>query len=126
MKTGFLLVFILALSIFSGMAQTRVLTGTVSSSEDGLPIPGVSVSVKGTTTGTISNMDGVYSITVSESARTLVFSFVGMVTQDIPITSSTKIDVVLNPIVIGVDEVVVTAMGIKRDKKALLKSRKLK
>ncbi len=119
MKTGFLLVFILVMSILSGIAQTRVLTGTVSSSEDGLPIPGVSVSVKGTTTGTISNMDGVYSITVPESAKMLVFSFVGMVTQEIPITSSAKIDVVLTANVIGVDEVVVTAMGIKRDKKAL-------
>lgn len=119
MKTGFLLVLILALSLFSGMAQTRIITGTVSSSEDGLPIPGVSVSVKGTTTGTITNGEGLYSITVPESAKVLVFSFVGMVTQDVPITSLSKIDVVLKSNVIGVDEVVVTAMGIKRDKKAL-------
>ncbi|OFX60291.1 MAG: hypothetical protein A2066_02190 [Bacteroidetes bacterium GWB2_41_8] len=119
MKTGFLLVFILALSIFSGMAQTRVLTGTVSSSEDGLPIPGVSVSVKGTTTGTISDMNGVYSITAPESARTLVFSFVGMVTQEVAITASAQINVVMNSDVIGVEEVVVTAMGIAREKKSL-------
>ena len=119
MKTGFLLVFILALSIFSGMAQTRVLTGTVSSSEDGLPIPGVSVSVKGTTTGTISNSDGFYSITVPELAKALIFSFVGMETQEVAITSATKIDVVLKSDVIGVEEVVVTAMGIRREKKSL-------
>ncbi len=119
MKTGFLLVFILALSVFRGMAQTRVITGTVSSSEDGLPIPGVSVSLKGTTTGTISNMDGVYSITVPESAKTLVFSFVGMITQEAPITSANKLDVTLKSDVIGVEEVVVTAMGIAKEKKAL-------
>mgnify|MGYP000131941583 FL=1 len=58
MKTGILLVFILALSVFSGMAQTRVITGTVISSEDGLPIPGVSISVKGTNAGTITDMTG--------------------------------------------------------------------
>jgi TonB-linked SusC/RagA family outer membrane protein len=119
MKTGFLLVFILALSLLSGMAQTRLLTGTVSSSEDGLPIPGVSVSVKGTTTGTITDMNGIYTITVPESARMLVFSFVGMQAQDVPISSASKIDVVLKPDVIGVEEVVVTAMGIRREKKSL-------
>lgn len=119
MKTGFLLVFILALSIFSGIAQTRVLTGTVSSSDDGLPIPGVSVSVKGTTTGTISDMNGGYSLTVPDNAKTLVFSFVGMITQEVAITSASKIDVKMKSDVIGVEEVVVTAMGITKDKKAL-------
>lgn len=119
MKTGFLLVFILALSIFNGVAQTRVLTGTVISSEDKLPIPGVSISVKGTTAGTISDMNGNYSITVPQTTKTLVFSFVGMVTQELDVSTSSKIDVELKSDVIGIDEVVVTAMGIKRDKKAL-------
>lgn len=118
MRTGFLIGFILVLSIFSGMAQTRNLTGTVSSSEDGLPIPGVSVSVKGTTNGTISDINGTYTLTVPESAKALIFSFVGMVTQEVPITSS-KIDVALKPDVIGVEEVMVTAMGIRREKKSL-------
>jgi TonB-linked SusC/RagA family outer membrane protein len=119
MKTGFLLVFILALSILSGIAQTRVLTGKVTSLEDGLPIPGVSIAVKGTTTGTITDMNGIYSITVPQTAKTLVFSFVGMLPQEIEINSASKIDVILKSDVIGLDEVVVTAMGIKRDKKAL-------
>ena len=119
MKTGFLLVFILALSILSGIAQTRVLTGKVTSLEDGLPIPGVSIAVKGTTTGTITNMNGEYSISIPVSARMLIFSFVGMKSQEIALNEATKIDVILKSDVIGVDEVVVTAMGIKRDKKAL-------
>jgi len=119
MKTGFLLVFILALSIFSSIAQTRVINGTVSSSDDGLPIPGVSVSVKGTTMGSITDANGNFAITVPESAKALVFSFVGMQTQEVSISSSTKINVILKSEVIGVEEVVVTAMGIKRDKKAL-------
>lgn len=119
MKAGFLLVFILALSIFSGMAQSRVLTGTVRSSEDGAPIPGVSVSVKGTTVGTISDVNGVYTINVSGSAKTLIFSFVGMVTQEVAITTAPKINLIMNPNVIGVDEVVVTAIGISKQKKSL-------
>lgn len=119
MKTGFLLVFILALSICTGMAQTRILTGKVSSSEDKQPLPGVSISVKGTTTGTISDMNGNYAITVPQTAKTLVFSFVGMIPQEIEINSVSKIDVILKSDVIGIGEVVVTAMGIKRDKKAL-------
>lgn len=119
MKAGFLLVFILALSIFSGIAQTRVLTGTVSSSEDGLPIPGVSVSVKGTTLGTITDVNGVYTIPIQGTAQTLVFSFVGMITQEVPIPSGSKMNLVMKPNVIGVDEVVVTAIGISRQKKSL-------
>jgi TonB-linked SusC/RagA family outer membrane protein len=119
MKTGFLLVFILALSILNGIAQSRVLTGTVTSSEDGLPIPGVSVSVKGTTIGTITDVNGSFSITSTGPAKFLVFSFVGMSTKEVEITSSAKINVVLSPNVIGVDEVVVTAIGISKQKKSL-------
>jgi len=119
MKTGFLLVFILALSIFSGIAQTRILTGTVSSSEDGLPIPGVSVSLKGTTFGTVTNNVGNYSITVPSTSKVLIFSFVGMATREIQITSSNKLDVVLSPDIVNVDEVVVTALGISKEKKSL-------
>jgi len=119
MKKTFLLVFILALSIFSGMAQSRVLTGTVTSSEDGSPIPGVSVSVKGTTMGTISDLNGLYSLTIPTTAKTLVFSFVGMRSLEVAVTTATKIDVTLVPEIIGVDEVVVTALGITREKKSL-------
>lgn len=119
MKTGFLLVFILALSILNGIAQSRVITGSVTSSEDGLPIPGVSVSVKGTSNGTITDANGSFSITLQASEKMLVFSFVGMATQEVEATSKNKINVVLSPNVIGVDEVVVTAIGISKQKKSL-------
>jgi TonB-dependent starch-binding outer membrane protein SusC len=114
MKAGFLLVFILALSIFNGMAQTRILSGKVSSSEDGSPIPGVSVSVKGTTMGTTSDVDGVYSIKVSESAKTLVFSFVGMTTQEVTIGNQSVINIQLKSENISVDEVVVVGYGVQK------------
>ena len=99
-------------------AQVRSISGTVTAAEDSKPIPGVSVSVKGTTIGTITDVDGRYQLEVPDDAQTLVFSFVGMKTRDIPITGSV-IDVEMNPNVIGVDEVVVTAMGISKQKKAL-------
>jgi TonB-linked SusC/RagA family outer membrane protein len=99
-------------------AQTKTLTGTVTSSEDDRPIPGVSVSVKGTTTGTVTNIDGEYSLKVSEDVKTLVFSFVGMKTEVVAI-SGTLLNVSLSPKAIGVDEVVVTALGISRETKSL-------
>jgi len=119
MKSGFLLVFIIVLSMLNAMAQTRVLNGTVYSLEDGLPIPGVSVSVKGTTTGTISDMDGNYSIKVTEMAKSLLFSFVGMTTQEVAIGNQSTINVKLSSENISVDEVVVTALGISKQKKSL-------
>ncbi|OFX64235.1 MAG: SusC/RagA family TonB-linked outer membrane protein [Bacteroidetes bacterium GWC2_40_13] len=100
-------------------AQQKTITGTVTSSEDGMSLPGVSVAVKGTTVGTITNINGQYSLGVSADAQTLVYSFVGMKTQEVAIGATNVIDVVLEPEVIGVDEVVVTALGIKRSEKAL-------
>lgn len=99
-------------------AQVKSISGTVTATEDRKPIPGVSVSVKGTTIGTITDIDGQYQLDVPSDARRLVFSFVGMKTREMPITGSV-IDVELNSDIIGVDEVVVTAMGIKRSEKTL-------
>jgi len=100
-------------------AQTRVITGKVTAAEDGAPIPGVSISVQGTTLGTVSDIDGNYTLQVPQSAQNLVFSFVGMATQEIPIAGQTTINVVMESQAIGVDEVVVTAFGISRARKAL-------
>lgn len=119
MKTGFLVVFILALSISFGMAQTRILSGKVSSSEDGTILPGVTVSVKGTSVGTITDPNGVFSLTVPTSAKTLVFSFVGMITQEVEITGQSTYNIKMTPDNIAVDEVVVTALGISKEKKSL-------
>ena len=110
MKKLLFIVLALCVGATSLFAQTKRITGTVSSAEDGAPIPGVSVSVKGTTTGTISNVDGDYTLEVPNSAQTLVFSFVGMKTQEVPISGS-SINVIMEPDVIGVDEVMVVAYG---------------
>lgn len=87
-------------------AQTRQITGTVTSAEDGEPIPGVSIVVEGTTLGTVSNMDGEYSLEVPEDAQTLIFSFVGMKVIEVPIEGTT-VNVSMESEFYGVDEVIV-------------------
>ena len=100
-------------------AQTVRITGTITSSEDGLPIPGVSVIIKGTTTGAATNVDGKYEIAAPANATTLVFSFVGMTPLEVEIGGRAIIDGVLQPMTLQVEELVVTALGIKRSEKSL-------
>lgn len=100
-------------------AQTKELTGTVTSSKDGTSIPGVSVAVKGTTMGTITNIDGVFNLKVPEDAKTLVFTFVGMKTQEAAIGSKLSIDIQLEDDVFGIDEVVVSGVAGATEKKKL-------
>ncbi|WP_372950031.1 SusC/RagA family TonB-linked outer membrane protein [Mariniphaga sp.] len=96
-------------------AQVRRVTGTVTSADDKTPIPGVSVMVEGTTLGTITNIDGVYQLDVPNDATTLIFSFVGMTTQEVEITSGT-LDVVLEQAYVGLEEVMVVAYGTQTKK----------
>jgi outer membrane cobalamin receptor len=77
------------------------------------------VTVKGTTLGTLTDAGGRYSLSVPQGMNTLVFSFIGMKTQEVPIQGRTRIDVILVPDLVGLDEVVVTAMGVSREKKSL-------
>ena len=112
----FMLIFAL---IGSAFAQERTITGTINSDADGLSLPGVNVVVKGTSIGTITDANGRYSITVSSDAQTLEFSFVGMQTQEVTIGNSTVIDISMIVAVEALDEVVVTSLGIEREKKAL-------
>ena len=120
MKKLFLLI---ALFVFIGgytFAQTRVITGTVTSSVEGEgAVPGVSVSVAGTTVGTISGVDGKFSLTTPQNATTLVFTYIGMKKQEVEIGGRSVIDIVMEPDLLGLDEVVVTALGISREKKAI-------
>ena len=109
--------FVLSVGIMT--AQTKRVTGIVTSAEDGEPVIGASVLVKGQTIGAITGIDGDFVIpNVPESAKTLVVSYVGMISQEVSIKPGT-IKVVLKSDSKALDEVVVTAMGIKRDRKAL-------
>ena len=117
MKTKFngILTLLLALVVQIAFAQTKTISGTVSD-ETG-PLPGVSVLVKGTNTGTETDFDGNYTIEAAEGA-VLQFSFVGMASQEITVGASSTINVTMEADNV-LDEVVITGLGIKREKKAL-------
>lgn len=110
--------FVLVVFVFStvyAQPQLRV-SGTVKDNTGDF-LPGVSIVVKGTTQGTVTDIDGKYSLNVPGSQSVLVFSFVGMETQEINVSGRSSIDVVLNFSSIGVDEVVVTALGMRKEKR---------
>jgi TonB-linked SusC/RagA family outer membrane protein len=112
--------FLFFIGLNFAYAQTRTINGTVTSADNGQPLPGVTVQVKGTTVGTITDLNGKYSINVNlNQGKTLVFSFVGMATQEIAIGQSNTINVVMKSSALAINEVVVTALGITRQKKAL-------
>lgn len=113
-KLGVLMLF-LALSSATVLAQITV-TGTVLD-ESGVELPGVTVLVKGTTTGVVTNMDGNYNITVPSAQSVLVFSFIGFEPQEEAVGNRSQIDIKLQPSVRSLQEVVVTGYGAqsKRD-----------
>ncbi len=116
--TLLLVLFVFACVQFA-LAQ-RTITGAVTSAEDGEPLPGVTVVIKGETgKGAITDFDGKYSLKVPEGKIELIFSFVGMRSKTVVTEKSSVINVSLSPEDIALDDVVVTALGISREKKAL-------
>lgn len=109
-----LFTFLMMLIVFISytMAQQAV-TGMVTA-EDGAPLPGVTLVVKGTTIGTITNVEGNYSLNVPAGDNTLVFSFIGMKPQEIEIGNQTTINVVMIADVIGLEEVVAIGYGTQK------------
>lgn len=97
------------------LAQTKTVTGTVTGGDDGLGIPRANVTVKGTTRGTPTDLDGNYTIDVSAD-ETLVFSFIGYVPQEVLVGNQTTINIVLQPDVAMLDEVVVVGYGSQEKK----------
>ncbi len=95
-------------------AQGLQIKGVVTSSDDGQPVPGASVFVKGTTTGTMTDITGYYSLSNVPVNSTLVFSFVGMKTQEVVVTESTTVNIVLASGVELIDEVVVVGYGTQK------------
>ena len=115
-KRLYLILVLFFASFASVFAQTNV-SGTVTDAS-GSSIPGVAIIEKGTSNGTTTDIDGKYTISVGSSA-VLQFSFVGMQTMEEVVNGRTTINVVMESSAIGLDEVVVTALGIQRDKKTL-------
>lgn len=102
----------LLLSIFCSeyaIAQTRQVTGTITAG--GETLPGVNVLIKGTTTGTASDVDGKYSITVPSAESVLVFSFIGYVTKEVTVGNATTLDVLLEEDLASLSEIVVVGYG---------------
>ena len=118
MKRITFLLFCLLLSIGLVSAQTTRITGTVIAEEDGEPVIGASVVVKGaTSTGTITDVNGVFNLNVPSNATTLVISYIGMLSQEVAISPTMRI--VLLSDTRQLEEVVVTALGMSRDRKSL-------
>jgi len=111
------IVAILVLSSMAAYAQT--VTGRVTSASDGAPLPGVSVLIKGTSTGTSTDVDGKYTINAGSSDAVLVISFIGYASKEVSVQNNSVIDVVLVEDITQLNEVVVTALGIEREKKEL-------
>lgn len=110
-----LLIILLYLPFLANTALSQVtVTGTVTAEQDGLTLPGVNVVLKGTTTGAVTNIDGKYTISNVPEDATLVYSFIGMLTTEVPVDGRTTIDVALRTDAIGIDEVVVIGYGTAR------------
>ncbi|HER54589.1 MAG TPA: SusC/RagA family TonB-linked outer membrane protein, partial [Candidatus Bathyarchaeota archaeon] len=119
MKTKFssILTLLLVLAVQMTFAQGRTISGTVTD-PTGMPLPGVNVLIKGTTTGVQTDFDGDYTIEATRG-DVLVFSYIGMKTVEYGIGDNTRIDVVMQEDAAQLEEVVVTAVGISRDEKEL-------
>ncbi len=113
MKRLLLVFFVICGFLLSSAAQPKTVTGTVTSSEDGLGIPGATVQVKGTTLGVTTDMDGHYSIQASEG-QVLVFRFTGQKTQEITVGTGNRIDVVMQSDLLNLEEVIVVAYGVQK------------
>ncbi len=111
MKLRFLLTTMILCFALGVQAQNVTVTGSVTSSDDGTELIGVNVFVKGTTTGTITDVNGNYSVAVSGPEAVLVFSYVGYVVQEVAVGNQTTIDIVLEVDIASLEEVVVVGYG---------------
>ncbi|WP_082305075.1 TonB-dependent receptor [Persicobacter sp. CCB-QB2] len=110
MKNPLLIALAILWTAMSAFAQGRVVTGTVTAEESGEPIPGVNVTVKGSATGTITDIEGKYSLNV-DGAKSLVFSFIGLATEEVVIGNRSKVDMVMTADIKELEEVMVVAYG---------------
>ncbi len=115
----FLLLYFSLCLVLTAVAQERVISGKVTSKEDGAASPGVNVVVKGTTLGTVTDADGNYTLSVPSGARTLTFTFIGYKTVDVEIGSQTTVSVALETDITQLSEVVVSGLGWQAETRTL-------
>ncbi len=113
------LIFLLPLLILSTSSMYGQTVSGLVSDIDGNALPGVTVLIKGTAQGAVTDNDGIYELSIEDPEATLVFSFIGFATQEIDISGRAKINITLESEDVAMDEVVITALGIERDKLAL-------
>lgn len=113
MKRVLSVFFVLCGFLLTSAAQQKLVSGTVTSSEDNLGIPGVTVQVKGTTIGVVTDVDGRYSIQASPG-QILVYRFTGQKTQEATVGASNTIDIVMLPDLLNLEEVIVVAYGVQK------------
>ncbi len=101
------------------LAQQRTISGRVTSSEDRQPLPGVNVVIKGTSQGTVTDVQGDYTLAIPQEGTVLVFSFIGFQTQEVEVGSRSTVDLQLQQDVTQLSEVIVTAIGVERAEKTL-------
>ena len=116
MKAKLMLCLCLLLAATTMFAQNLTVTGVVTEKATGYPAIGVSVLVKGTTNGTITSMDGDYTLSNVPKNATLVFSYVGMTTQEVPVNGQTVVNVLMNEDTQNLEEVVVIGYGTSKAK----------
>ena len=119
MKNILLCFVLITCTTISAFAQNRTVTGRVTSEDEPEGIPGVNVLVKGSMVGSITDIDGNYSVAVPDGSSTLVFSFVGYMSQEVNVGNRTTIDIVLQQDVNELSEVVITALGVERNRNEL-------
>jgi hypothetical protein len=119
MKRIYLIFFVVLSMLATSLhGQDRRVTGTVTDSSDGSTLPGVTVLVQGTTIGAITDVNGRYEIMVPQGA-VLVYSFIGMTTQVVTVGERNVINITMVPDVAVLQEIVITALGISRERKSL-------
>ena len=117
-KLTTLLVFLLFAGLQVAFAQ-RTVTGLVTNQKDNTPLAGVTVMVKGTSTGSITDASGKFSIAVPNNNSVLAFSFIGFISKEVPVGNQAAVNISLEEATLQMSEVVVTALGISRESKSL-------
>jgi TonB-linked SusC/RagA family outer membrane protein len=105
--------------VLTALAQDRIVSGKVTSTDDGSALPGVNVVLKGTTNGAVTDVDGKYKLSIPASGGTLVFSFIGLQTQEVEVGQRTVVEIAMASDVKQLSEVVVTGTGVATDRRKL-------
>jgi iron complex outermembrane receptor protein len=119
MKKVFTLLSLFLVIAAVAFSQTRTVTGKVTAQNDGSTLPGVTIMIKGTTQGTITDINGEYKLKGVVPTTVIAFSFIGFTPVEITVGSQETIDVALKPAMVNLDEFVVTALGVKREKREI-------